>query len=410
MARRDRLPKGLAALFGPDVADVRQSLVALALNTSTSLVAGAFLGSITSTFEDLPGLLVLVPAAIGLRGNIFGAFGNRISTSIHAGGFRFSVRRDTVLGQNVLGATVLTLGLSLLLAVVVKVIAVGLGLQDSISLFDLALVSIVGGFLGSIPVMGATLGLAAGAVRYGWDLDNVTAPLVSTLGDVLTLPALFLATLLLGYAVFTPAIGLVAIAVALAVLIVGWRVKLPDLRRIVRESVPVLLAAGTMSAMAGVALEKSFDSFNRYPALLILVPAQLSSAGALGGILSGRLSSKLFLGVVPPTPTPGREARRDITLVLALAVPVYLLNALGAEFVGQLLGQPSPGTLEMIAAAMVGGFVAMALVVGIAYYAAIAAVRTGLDPDTYGIPIVSSSVDFVGAFALVIAISALGIT
>ncbi len=410
MARRDRLPKGLAALFGPDVADVRQSLVALALNTSTSLVAGAFLGSITSTFEDLPGLLVLVPAAIGLRGNIFGAFGNRISTSIHAGGFRFSVRRDTVLGQNVLGATVLTLGLSLLLAVVVKVIAVGLGLQDSISLFDLALVSIVGGFLGSIPVMGATLGLAAGAVRYGWDLDNVTAPLVSTLGDVLTLPALFLATLLLGYAVFTPAIGLVAIAVALAVLIVGWRVKLPDLRRIVRESVPVLLAAGTMSAMAGVALEKSFDSFNRYPALLILVPAQLSSAGALGGILSGRLSSKLFLGVVPPTPTPGREARRDITLVLALAVPVYLLNALGAEFVGQLLGQPSPGTLEMIAAAMVGGFVAMALVVGIAYYAAIAAVRTGLDPDTYGIPVVSSCVDFVGAFALVIAISALGIT
>ena len=64
----------------------------------------------------------------------------------------------------------------------------------------------------------------------------------------------------------------------------------------------------------------------------------------------------------------------------------------------------------MIAAAMVGGFVAMALVVGIAYYAAIAAVRTGLDPDTYGIPIVSSSVDFVGAFALVVAISALGIT
>ena len=410
MARRDRLPKGLAALFGPDVADVRQSLVALALNTSTSLVAGAFLGSITTTFEDLPGLLVLVPAAIGLRGNIFGAFGNRISTSIHAGGFRFSVRRETVLGQNVLGATVLTLGLSLLLAVVVKVIAVGLGLQDSISLFDLALVSIVGGFLGSIPVMGATLGLAAGAVRYGWDLDNVTAPLVSTLGDVLTLPALFLATLLLGYAVFTPALGLVAIAIALAVLIVGWRAKLPDLRRIVRESVPVLLAAGTMSAMAGVALEKSFDSFSRYPALLILVPAQLSSAGALGGILSGRLSSKLFLGVVPPTPTPGREARRDITLVLALAVPVYLFNAVGAEFVGQLLGQPSPGTLDMIAAAMVGGFVAMALVVGIAYYAAIAAVRTGLDPDTYGIPVVSSCVDVVGAFALVIAISALGST
>lgn len=409
MARRARLPKGLAALFGADVVVVRQSLVALVLNTSTSLVAGAFLGSITSTFEDLPGLLVLVPAAIGLRGNIFGAFGNRISTSIHAGGFRLSVRRDTVLGQNVLGAAVLTLGISLLLAVVVKVIAVALGLQHSISFLDLALVSVVGGVLGSIPVMAATLGLAAGAVRFGWDLDNVTAPLVSTLGDVLTLPALFIATGLLGYHLLTPSLAVVAVVAAAGVLVLGWRARLPDLRRIVRESVPVLVVAGSMSAMAGVALEKSFDSFSRYPALLIMVPAQLSSAGALGGILSGRLSSKLFLGVVPPTPAPSREARRDIYLVLALAVPVYLFNAVGAEVVGNLLGQASPGTLAMIAAAMVGGFVAMVLVVLIAYYAAIAAVRTGLDPDTYGIPVVSSAVDFVGALALVLAISALGI-
>lgn len=409
MARRARLPKGLAALFGADVVVVRQSLVALVLNTSTSLVAGAFLGSITSTFEDLPGLLVLVPAAIGLRGNIFGAFGNRISTSIHAGGFRLSVRRDTVLGQNVLGAAVLTLGISLLLAVVVKVIAVALGLQHSISFLDLALVSVVGGVLGSIPVMAATLGLAAGAVRFGWDLDNVTAPLVSTLGDVLTLPALFIATGLLGYHLLTPSLAVVAVVAAAGVLVLGWRARLPDLRRIVRESVPVLVVAGSMSAMAGVALEKSFDSFSRYPALLIMVPAQLSSAGALGGILSGRLSSKLFLGVVPPTPAPSREARRDIYLVLALAVPVYLFNAVGAEVVGNLLGQASPGTLAMIAAAMVGGFVAMVLVVLIAYYAAIAAVRTGLDPDTYGIPVVSSAVDFVGAFAFVVAISALGI-
>lgn len=410
MPRRPRLPSGLGALFGPDAVGIRQSLVALALNTSTSLVAGAFLGSITATFEDLPGLLVLVPAAIGLRGNIFGAFGNRISTSIHAGGFRLSVRRDTVLGQNVLAAAVLTLAMSLLLAGVVKVIAIGLGLENSISFGDLALVSVVGGLLGSIVVMAATLGLAGGAVRYDWDLDNVTAPLVSTLGDVLTLPALFIATGLIGFSVLTPVLCGLAIAVAGLVLVLGWRARLPDLRRIVRESVPVLLVAGSVSAMAGVALEKSFDSFLRYPALLILVPAHLSSAGALGGILSGRLSSKLFLGVVLPTPAPSREARRDIFLVLALALPVYLANAIGAEVIGDLLGQASPGLASMVAASMLGGAAAMVLVVLIAYYAAIVAVRTGLDPDTYGIPIVSSSVDFVGAFALVLAISALGIT
>ena len=65
MARRRLLPG----------ADARQGLVALALNSSTSLVAGAMLGSLTATFERRPGLLVLVPAAIGLRGNVFGSLG-----------------------------------------------------------------------------------------------------------------------------------------------------------------------------------------------------------------------------------------------------------------------------------------------------------------------------------------------
>ncbi len=98
----------LGAVGGVVGPDARQSLVALGLNSSTSLVAGAILGSLTATFERLPGLLVLIPAAIGLRGNIFGSFGNRVSTAIHAGELRLSRRASSPLGQNVLAAGVLT--------------------------------------------------------------------------------------------------------------------------------------------------------------------------------------------------------------------------------------------------------------------------------------------------------------
>ena len=299
----------LRAILGPDAAGVRQSLVALGLNSSSSLVAGAFLGSITGTFERYPGLLVLVPAAIGLRGNIFGTFGSRISTTIHAGTFRLSTRRDTVLGQNVLAAGILTLAMSLLLAVTTKAVAVALGLERTISVLDLAVISIVGGFLGSLVVMAATLGLTAGAVRYGWDLDNVNAPLVSTLGDVLTLPALFVGTFLVGFSIFTPALGVVLVLVCAAATMWSLRTKLELLPRIVKESLPILAVAGGISAMAGILLEKRFGSFSTYPALLVLVPAQLSTAGALGGILAGRLSTKIHLGLVIPLPVPGREAR-----------------------------------------------------------------------------------------------------
>jgi mgtE-like transporter len=400
----------LRALLGSDSSGVRQGLVALVLNSSTSLVAGAFLGAITGTLARYPGLLVLVPAAIGLRGNIFGSFGNRLSTAIHAGTFRWSLRREAPLGQNVLASMLLTMGISLALAVVAKAVAVGLGLQNSIDLLSLATVSIVGGLLGSIVVLAATLGLTAGAVRFGWDLDNVTAPLVSTLGDVLTLPALYLATFLLGIHIVTPTVGLVLVAASLVFLVAGWRSSSAGLRRIVHESVPVLLVAGCVSAGAGVTLEKSFSQFNALPALLVLVPAHLSSSGALGGILSGRLASKLFLGTVPATSSPNREARRDISLVLLLAVPVYIFNGVGAALVARWLGQASPGLIQMVGVSLLAGALAVVFVVAVAYYGTIAAYRTGVDPDTYGIPVVSSSVEFVGAFTLIIAISLLGVS
>jgi mgtE-like transporter len=399
----------LRAILGPDAAGVRQSLVALGLNSSSSLVAGAFLGSITGTFAKFPGLLVLVPAAIGLRGNIFGTFGSRISTTIHSGTFRLSTRRDTVLGQNVLAASILTLGMSLLLAITAKAIAVALGLAHTIPILDLSVISIIGGAVGSLVVMAATLGLTAGAVRYGWDLDDVNAPLVSTLGDVLTLPALFIGTFLVGYAIFTPALGVVLAVASVAATIWGLRSKLDQLPRIVKESLPILAVAGAVSAMAGIVIEKRFGSFSNYPALLVLVPAHLSSAGALGGILSGRLSSKIHLGVVIPQPMPTRAARSDMAYVYLLALPVYAFNGIGAHFVGRALGHASPGVGPMVVASLAGGLVAMVFVLALAYYGTILAVRAGVDPDTYGIPIVSSSVDFIGAFTLILAIVALGI-
>ena len=390
-------------------ADARQGLVALALNSSTSLLAGAVLGSLTATFVRRPGLLVLVPAAIGLRGNVFGSLGNRVSTAIHAGDFQLRLRRTTALGQNVLAAAALTLGMSLFLVVMAALVSVGLGLGHTIGFADLALVSIGGGALASLPVLAATLGLAAGAVRFGWDLDNVTAPLVSTLGDVLTLPALYLATGFLGFGLVTSSFGWVLAALALVALVLGIRSDLPQLRNIVRTSIPVLMFAGLVSSLAGVALERRLVTFAALPALLILVPAQLSSSGALGGILSGRLSSQILLGLAPPTAVPSRPARRELLFVTTMSVPIFILNGAGAHFVARLLGERSPGLGQLIAASLLAGLLAMVAVLVMAYYGTIAAVRLGIDPDTYGIPMVSSTVDLVGALTLVIAIAVLNL-
>jgi mgtE-like transporter len=232
---------------------------------------------------------------------------------------------------------------------------------------------------------------------------------VSVLGDVLTLPALYLATFILGYHIATPAVGIALGLIGVVAIAYGLRSRLGELRRIVRESMPILVAAGCISAGAGIALEKSFAVFDHYPALLVMQPAHLSTGGALGGVLAGRLSTKMLLGLADPTPMPGREARRDIGLLFLLALPAYLFNAVGADIVAGLIGAKSPGLWSMVGASLIAGMVGMTVVVSVAYYSTILAVRTGLDPDNYGIPAVSSTVDFFGAITLIVAIAALGI-
>ncbi len=404
-----RWARRLVDLLGPTGDATRQSLVALAFNSASSLVAGAFLGAIVGTFEDLPGLLLMVPAAIGLRGNIFSTFGNRISTAIHTGTFTPSARRETVLGQNVLATMSLSVVMSLVLAVVARLMAVVFGVEDAVGILELVLISTVAGVLASVVVLGASVALAVASVRRDWDLDNLVAPSVSTFGDVVTIPCLFLASLLVGTGDWTLVLSVALIIAAVVVAVASLRSHLEDFRRIVAESIPVLSVALVLSTFAGVAVEKRLSIFAALPALLVLQPAFVSSAGSLGGILSSRISTNLHLGLVEPTLIPGRPVLDDATLVIGLAIPVYVLNALGAQLVATTLSQASPGIGWMLAVSLVAGLVTVAFVVALAYYGTVAAWRVDLDPDSVGIPVVTASVDFVGAICLVAVVVTFGL-
>jgi mgtE-like transporter len=392
----------------PPWGDTTQSLVALALNSTTSFVAGTILAAITGTLEAVPGLLMLVPAAIGLRGNVFSALGSRLSTAIHLGTFRFSARRDSVLVQNVAAAMVLTMAVSVLLALAAK----GLGIAVAIDplpapLLDLALVAVLGGLLASLVVLGATLLLTLGAVRFEWDLDNLVAPIVSTLGDVLTIPALWVAAQLLHIRLVAQGLSVLLMLATIVVFGMAWRAPLPTLRRVTRESLPILCGAAGLSMLAGLTLQSKLGVFNRYKALYLLELAFVSSAGALGGILSSRLATGFQLGTMDPDTRPGRAARRAALAVAGLAVPVMTFNAIGAHLVAVAFSQSTPGLLRLLVATAVAGVFTIAFVLAVAYYGTLAAFRVGLDPDNYGVPLVTSSVDFVGALALVITLISL---
>jgi len=397
----------LRGLLGPDRAAARQSLAALAISCATAITAGLLLSSLDARLFELPGLLVLVPAAVGIRGSIFGALGSRFATSIHTGTFGLSRRLDTLPGQNIAAAAILTVAASWMAAVLAKATASAFNVPGTISVTDFVVVSVVGGVLASVVVLVVTVALAGAAVRYGWDLDNVNAPVVSAIGDMVTIPALFAATVLVSIPVLTPTLALALTAVTVLMTVVGWRSRRTILRTIVRESLPILAVTGLIDSIAGVVLEKRFLTFGSLPALLILVPASLSGAGAVGSILSARLSTKLHLGQTRPGPLPDGVARADIRTTFGIAGPVFVLNGILALLAAEVISQEGPGALRMLAISVFGGMLATVLVVVLAYYGTVAATRLRLDPDTYGIPIVTSTIDLVGAYTLVLAIALL---
>src|SRR4051812_40649362 len=160
-----RLPRRVGARFvalvRTDPAGVRAGFIALLISSVGDLAAGLTLGSITGTLDRLPGLLVLVPAAIGMRGNVFGALGSRLGTLIHTGDYRLSRRADTPVGQNIAAALLLSISMSAALAVLAKVLIVMVAIPNAISIADLLVVSMVGGLLSSLVVLGITVGVSS---------------------------------------------------------------------------------------------------------------------------------------------------------------------------------------------------------------------------------------------------------
>ncbi len=401
----------LGGLLGPAVSDAGQSLGALAFSATTSLITGLTLASFTDTLERYPGLLLFIPAAIGLRGNIFGPLGSRLSTALQAGTLTWSRRPDSLLGQNVIGALASSVVAAVGVAVIAELIAVTLSDRGVtvIGLADFVVVSVLGGSLASVVVLAITLGLAVASTRFGWDLDNVTAPLVSASGDFVTLPALVLVTGLLrrGWTTRTVAIILVVVVVGVAWAAVGGRFRLS--RRIVFESVPVLLVAGTMSLVAGVVLERSINRFLTFSVLVVLLPGYLAIGGALGGILANRLATKFHLGLIRRSPLPDSQARLDIRITYGLAFFVFTFLALMAGGIGSIVGKSSPGFVPLIGSALTGGLLATTFVCLVAYYGTLVVVRFGLDPDNHGIPLVSASLDVVGSATLILALLVWGV-
>ncbi len=406
-----RLARRARRLFGywrSERRTLRQGTVALALSTCAGFVAGLVLGSITGTLEKLPGLLVLIPAAVGMRGTIFGAMGARFGTGVAAGLFEPTLRRGSFLSRNVTVGILSSLLTSFYLAGVAKLVASAFSRGGVISFWDLVTISVVGGVLASSIALVVTVGIAVVGFRKGWDLDAVSTPMVTAIGDMVTLPCLFLASLLVGNDTVNGITALLCTVATAAALVASFRVDV-GVRRILLEMLAVVALSPLLDILAGALLQAHSTELQAVPAVLILIPPFVSQAGALGGILSSRLSSKLQLGVITAKGPPEIPALVDGGIVIVLGVLVFTAIGAVSWALSSLTGGPDPGALILIGATLLAGAIVLPITLVVGYSVAVLTSRFGIDPDNQGVPFITSLLDLAGVAAILLVMRTSGV-
>ena len=404
-----RRAQRLWAYWRAEQRTLRQGLVALALSTLAGFVAGLTLAHITGTLQELPGLIVLIPAAVGMKGTIFGAIGARLGTANVAGLLEPTLRPGSVLQRNVYVAVVTTFSSALWLAVLSVLASAAFG-EPSISLWRLATVSIVGGAIGSGLILMITLALSVLSSRRGWDLDSVSTPMVTALGDMTTLPSLFLATFLLRSDMIAVPAAVISIGVALYAAVRSYTVADRVIRRIVLEMTAVILLTPILDVLAGSLLRARQDQLVAVPVLLALIPPFVSQAGALGGIFASRTASKLQIGVITARGLPEIPALVDASIVSALSLAVFAMVGVVAFVLGvatDLVGMPSFQAL--VGGTILAGLVVTPITLVASYYLAIGTFRFGLDPDNQSVPIITSAMDLAGVATVLYVMTSLGV-
>ena len=420
-SRRVRVPAPITALgraVGMPVGQVRAYWIqearslksgstALLIGLGATLIAGIVLGSAEEQLEAVPGLLALIPAAIGMRGSIFGALGSRLATGILTGQFTPELVRRTYLGRQIEASVILSFSSATQAGVLAWAISVALGLRV-VGLLELVAVSLVGGLLSSLVLFFVTVGMARRSNRRGWSMDDVGAPIITATGDLVTLPALLLATLVLRWPGVAMSLGLIGLVVGAGAIIAGWRHHEEMIARIVRESVVVLTIAVTIDVLAGVIVESRAEQQFGAAALLILLPPFIANCGSLGGMLSSRLASQLHVGLLEPRALPSRTALLDFSLTGLLALLAF--TGVGVAGWGAAWAVPAVEPVSLagtVGVTVVAGLFATPILAIVAYTAAAASFRFGFDPDNHGIPIVTATMDLAGVLCLVAAISLL---
>lgn len=175
------------------VESYREALPALAASAVGGLLAGVVLGGMRTELQAIDGLLVLVPALLATRGNVYGSLGARVATGLHQGLVAPQIlKADDRLARAATAALANGLLASVFAATVAFIVLRALA-RNPAPLAILAAVALLSGILSGLALIATVLVVVFAGYRRGRDPDTLVGPVVTTAGDVFGLSFLLLA-------------------------------------------------------------------------------------------------------------------------------------------------------------------------------------------------------------------------
>ncbi|MEM4458781.1 MAG: magnesium transporter [Archaeoglobaceae archaeon] len=358
------------------------------------LFAGFFLGvTFEKMMEQYPHLLIILPGLMGLRGNVFGSLCSRLSTAFYLGSSEPSFRDKFVYKNALFSVWATTVPVFVLLVISY------LKIDDFDGFVASAQISIASSLLIGLLLSLVSVVVVIFTFKKAIDPDSISAPLITSVADLVTIPSLVLFIFLFE----SNQIPVIFVA-SLLLLVLAFVLSLgKEYHRIQKEVVSIVTVLAVVQSLTGSILEEFSEIIYLSLFMSFAYPAILDTFGNYGSIIVARTSTKLNLGEIERGSI--REVLGDIKAIVPTSVLVFPFISLIPLLISYKVFQVvNVALFPMIAFFL--SFLAMVFVfLVISFYIAVFLNKFHIDPDNGGIPLVTTIADFIATlYAVAIAL------
>lgn len=172
------------------ISDFREMLTAELVSVTGGIAAGTILAFSTDRLQLVPGLFILMPGFLAMRGSIAASLAARIGTALHARRKGAAKERSSFGKQNIHASFLLALVVSLILGLVSYVTT---KLVFGVDVPEILFIAIIAAFISNVLMIPLAFASTVWLFNRGYDPDDIMGPYITTVGDVVSIVSLLVA-------------------------------------------------------------------------------------------------------------------------------------------------------------------------------------------------------------------------